>query len=70
MTQRLPRPGLPLGQSDTPNPLKVKDLMRLAGSPGRDVRGQLTARTSAGVTRMPSVDFTLHYEIQYRDLPN
>ncbi len=70
-------PGLPtLLQGDTPNPLKVKDLMRMAGGPSpRRLPGRLTARTRVGGppgTTAPigtDIDFTLHYELEYRDLP-
>jgi hypothetical protein len=64
---------------DTPNPLTVKDLMRLAGGPSRKVNGRLTARTRVGgppgagaptTTFDADVDFILHYELEYRDLPN
>ncbi len=63
-------PGLPMGQDSTPNPLKVKDLVTMAGGPRREVRAHLVARTRAGKTTMPPIDYTLHYEMSYRDLLN
>jgi hypothetical protein len=62
---------------DTPNPLTVKELMRLTG-PSRPLPCRLSARTRVGGppgTTKPGaagaeLDFTLHYSIEYRDLLN
>jgi hypothetical protein len=60
---------------DPPNPLTVKELMRLP----RPFKGRLRARTriggppgttKPGTTPERDLDFTLHYEIEYRDLLN
>jgi hypothetical protein len=70
-------PGLPMSDGELPNPLKVKDLMRIAGGPGHVVRGRQTARTrleehkSKGVTTRETfdIDYFLHYMLEYHDLP-
>lgn len=63
---------------DTPNPLTVKELMRLAGPPRR-LQGRLSARTrvagppgagAPSTTFGGDLDYTVHYEVEYRDLPN
>jgi hypothetical protein len=63
---------------DTPNPLTVKELMRLKG-PSQPLKGRLRARTRVGgppgtakpgTTPERDLDFTLHYEIEWRDLLN
>lgn len=70
-------PGLPMSDGELPNPLKVKDLMSLAGGPGKVIRARQTARTrlierkSQGVTTRETfdIDYFLHYRLEYHDLP-
>jgi hypothetical protein len=66
-------PGQPMARTDTPNPLQVKELMRLTRGPGRELRGQLTAliteEDDAELSFDPRKrDYTLHYIIHYEDL--
>lgn len=63
-------PGVRAGRGDTPNPLTLRELMERTGGPGRPLEGRLTARVSLGQHTMSASDYTLRYQIEYRDLPN